>query len=294
MKALWLIPPSMNVEAICRSYFSLGMEGELAFLGDIKDIPACWSLIKGFDVVFYIGAMEGRHSIAPEDLKKINEKTPVVFLHIESGNQGWDDLLKRYCDENVVKLMVALGGDEHRWPHRHTDLTLLGCVDPTFYKKVKKDIKLGACFGPHPVREEFVKALGDLVTIFPFGGRKPHHEAFGNYHEYAEFMSRCEYFLHLNIISNDIPPCSGNFKMLEAGYGKAIFLEKRGSQIARWFKPGKDYLEYDNPEEVKAIVNHGFGFDPDDHVRQSMANLIELRYSPTIFWSTVFKRLSEL
>lgn len=287
MKCLWLVPHTMNVQTIVRSYYHAKYPGETYFFGkqsfeDVKNYKP--------DFLFYIGAVEGECSLSIDQLKTLRDQgTKLVMIHMECGNPGWNDLILEYHKQDIFYLIVGVGGIDN-WPKRQRDTSLCGFVDPTYYKQysnTEKDILCGVSCGFHPERQNVIQELGKLVTKFD-----KRTEEYGNYEEYVKWLCRCRFFLNLNFIDFNNVSRGGNFKEQEAGLASAVFLEKKGSSVSHWFTPGWDYLEYETIDDIKRLLK-----TPEKEleiIRQNMIVKIRLFYPHEKSWNKIFDRIFAL
>lgn len=292
MKVLFLLTHTPNCEPFWRSLEALGHEvhaeqydnrphdkhGELIELAD-KLLP---------DFIVYVGAYEpshGRPVPTIEILKGLRNVAPLILLCGDAADHPWWPVLEKYHQEQCFDVIVGMDGGDSPIQSFPEGLTLLTPLDPRPFSPQpweSRDIRFGMV-GGRGHRQGAIESLSNRgILHFSQGpiGR--------TYAEMAAIMCRTKVTLCCGLTGTG-SHMHVKGRMIEAGFAGSVVLEMRSSPANKWFKPGIDYLEYDDVDHVISIMEHR----SDDNFRciaDDFHTRVITEHHPKIFWHTVLTK----
>jgi len=226
----------------------------------------------GPDVIFYIGAQDGRGNPRPDTFRRIRELAPVINLCSDAQDKPWHNTLAHYAKKQCFDLQVSIDGAEGA----PVDLSTLTPVDPMpFSGDVERDIRCGfsGSLGRWNARSEIVRALVwfDHVTLRNRTGGAE------SYQSHASFMKRCRMIVN---VSNTGTGLDHHIKgrVLEAGWAGCCLLESEGSPIANWF-PEDCFFIYRDPPHAAGMIET-LSDEVIDRTAYRLAEEVRANYRP--------------
>ena len=193
------------------------------------------------DAIVYLGALdEGpdrfRPVPSPAILRRLRDVAPSIFLCGDASDSAWWATLDVYCAEECFSRYVSIDGTE-----RDGFTTKLTPVDPRPY-------------APKPWDERTVPVgytgSNGGERAGPLGATGAASPGIVSHEEMARWLCNCK------VVVNSPLNGTGNAdhvkgRVVEAGFAGACLLERRNGATARWFTPGVDYIEYENPDDAR-------------------------------------------
>lgn len=211
------------------------------------------------DIIFYIGAVEGKGNPKIETLQELRTIAPVVNLCSDAMDLPWHKTLRHYNNLGCFDLQVSLDGAKDA----PVDLaTLTPVASHRFNPNEEKTIRCGfsGTVGRWCNRAEIIHALEW------FGGLTV-RERSTSYIDHAKFMSKCQMILNTSWTG------TGNNhhikgRVLEAGFAGCALLEHEDSPIAEWFPKGS-WIPWRHPRDIAEIIA-----EEDSQVIESAAKML--------------------
>lgn len=232
------------------------------------------------DVIFYIGAINGRGNPRAETYRALRQIAPTVNLCSDAQDRPWHTVLQTYARMGLFDLQVSIDGAIGA-PVDHSTLTPVDTR--AFAGEVEKDIRFGfsGSVGRWNGRSEIVKALEWM------GGLTVLHRTGVSYRDHVHFLKRCKMVLNVSLTgSGHANHVKG--RVLEAGWAGCALLESEGSTIDHWF-PSDCYLTYRDPREAAQMAR-----DLDDATIKRLADRlseeVRTRYHPKMIYTEIIKR----
>ena len=237
------------------------------------------------DVVLLDMPCGGDSMPVQETLAWLKQQCRSVRVVWDATDTPWHPYLEQYKSEGTFDLVLAADGAVE-WPRRSCDVSMPTPVDPKWYDGLylSRTIKLGfsgSC-GTLGVRKDILGNLerdGTLTVRARLPGATP-------YAANADFYKQCHAVLNVAATSvSQRPQCKA--RAIEACLAGCLLFETRGSPLSNWLTPGVHYLEYSDPQEVRAAVNHPtFAEQCKEIGMEAQRRIMDLDL-PTRFWSTV-------
>lgn len=233
------------------------------------------------DVVFYIGANEGRGVPKINIFKEARELVPIINICSDAEDTPWHGTLRYYKNHQCFDLQVAIDGAITA----PVDLATLTPVNPFLFirKKVPKTIRCGfsGTVGRWNPRSEIINSLewfGGLTV------RKREEE--DGYYNHVDFLKRCKMLLNVSFTG------SGNKhhikgRVLEAGWASCCLLEHEDSPIGNWF-PEDCYIKYRHPKDIAEIIAN-LDDDVIENTAYRLHDEVRNRYTPEIIYGEILR-----
>lgn len=247
------------------------------------------------DIIIYVGAIEqyhGRPCPQPDILRAINHVAPMVHICDDAADKPWWPVLEQYDREKCFSVQVAIDG-VFETPIRtfENGMTLLTPIDfrpfkpkPWRERSIKAGMVGGLGYGPRQQYTEYLQKKGVLDFRQGPVGR--------SYDEMAEVMCDTKITYNYGMKGS----CEGfhvKGRVIEAGFSGCCLLETKDSPTAKWFIPGLDYLEYENPDHAAQVITNTI-----DEKLQWMANRLHSKvvkeHHPAVFWKRVLEKANDV
>jgi hypothetical protein len=247
------------------------------------------------DFILYIGAIEqyhGRPCPQPDILRAINQVSPMIHMCDDAADKPWWPSLEQYDREKCFTIQVAIDGVlDTPISSFNNGMTLLTPIDfrpfkpkPWNDRTIKTGMVGGMGYGPRQQGTEALQKRG--VLDFRQGpiGR--------SYDEMAQIMCDTKITYNYGMKGS----CEGfhvKGRVIEAGFAGCCLLETKDSPASKWFKPGIDYLEYENADDAAWIITN-----TADSSLQFMAhtfhNRVVKEHHPQVFWNKILEKIDDL
>lgn len=286
MKALFLHTHTPNCEIMWRSLESIGWDVTPQRYDD-RPYERHGELIAQAkvlhpDLIVYLGAIdEGPERSRPvpgtDILCRLRDVAPSVLLCGDASDSAWHSTLDTYQREGCFSVYVSIDGTD-----REGFLTKLTPVDPRVYVPILwRNRSFNVGFTGHGGGER-AGAIGATGAVSP--GIVSHEEM-------ARFLCDCRVVVNVPINgTGNADHVKG--RVVEAGFAKALLLERRNAATARWFTAGVEYLEYENPDDARAKLDWIRSYDDE---AQEIAKCLHARvvreHHPAVFWRDVRRGL---
>lgn len=233
------------------------------------------------DIVIVTLTAGGRHIPSPGTLEKIKAKTPLCFLSGDLSDPPWWPYLEKY--RPGISIAVNFDGNEE-WPKQDKDFTCLCPISPTYYLNLAplKDRPIHVGFmGTYasPSRQAILAQFSERYPLV----LRPANNVSDPYQRYADFMKSCRIVPNIPISGSDAAR-QVKARVVEAGLAGCVLLDHVSSPAKRWFTPGVDYIEYDNPKNVITYDEEMFA--------TNLRTRIYTKHSPTLMWERIIKALA--
>jgi hypothetical protein len=247
------------------------------------------------DLIVYIGARWGQQP-SQAALARINSTVaPMVHICSDAADPPWWDLLQEYHYHGCFTLQVAIDGS-HRWPLASSQMTALTPVDPENFASeprphAARPVICG--YAGNPGSGNGSKRTGMLAALLEkrlidlrIRSNLPH-----TYESYCDYLGKCR--MSLNIAhSGTEATMQVKGRVVESGLAAAVLLETKGAPTSEWFRPGLDYLEYNDQFEAEQIIRR---LENEPEATQAIGESLRARvlaeHTPARFWAKVFERM---
>lgn len=249
------------------------------------------------DAIVYIGAIEQFHDCRPvlsvDNLKKLRDIAPTIHICGDASDFPWWPWLEKYEKADCFAVQVSIDGNFDTplasFPNGMVKLT------PTSPKAFRirswqnRDIQAGFAGGlGHGERAGLVHYFAAMHSPVQW---RPN---FASYEELGDFMGRCKISVnHAMNGTGDKFHVKG--RVVEAGFAVSCLLERANPHTAKWFKPGIEYVEYENVQHANEMLKY---LCEEDEMVRNMANALFARvwieHHPKKFWLDVFAKAGVL
>jgi len=238
------------------------------------------------DVVLLDEPCGGPSKPLPETLHWLKQQCRSVRVVWDATDTPWHGYLESYARQDTFSLTVAADGAVD-WPHRAgTDVSLPTPVDPQWYESrgtVERTVRLGfsGSIGTQGPRQ---RVIGDLQKDGLLTVRQRGEVQFP-YSANADFYKTCQAVLNVAHTSSGRLQCKA--RAIEAALAGCLLFETHGSPLQNWLTPGLDYIDYTEPEQVRAMLGR-----PDimqraqEYGERARAKVLGYGF-PRMFWSAV-------
>ena len=246
----------------------------------------------GADAVVYIGAIPHHHGKpvpGPAVLAGIGARWPLVHICFDGAEPDWWPIQQSYYDVAHFALQVNIDG-VRTGPIGERGVTALCPVDPESFGDPPpwqdRPIRLGFAGNRH------VGPRARIIDELVAAGIMTHRPRDDDGAEgFKRFLQSCRCIWNYpetgGLTSQHVKA-----RVIEASLAGCLVLERKGSPTEDWFVPGEDYVEYQDPADVRTILAI-VDASPEAHkemARRMRRKVIE-RHSPDVFWSVVLGRL---
>lgn len=243
-------------------------------------------------VVVFLGAIEKYHGApvpGPDVLCRLREIAPTIHLCGDASDKPWWEWLDLYDRRECFDAQVSMDGSPNTpIAGFRNGMVRLTPVDPEPFAAMNWIDRSIACAFPggqgHGERAALIEALRSRLPGFI------HRPPVGSYEDYCRFLGRCRIVVNSPMNgTGDSDHVKG--RVVEAAFGGACLLERKGAPTSRWFRAGREIVEYRDPEHAVEIVRH-----LSESPAQAQEHAAWLRgaairdHHPRIFWRDVFSR----
>lgn len=244
------------------------------------------------DFVLLIGALEEHHGKPVPNVDifaRIGAKHPLVNFCCDGAEPLWWAQLERYYERGNFALQINIDG-VRTGPIGERGMTALCPVDPAEFKgpawNKERSILLG--FGGNTHRGVREAMLNDLVRDRIVTWRPRDEEAPDGYRKFLR-SCKCQW---------NHPMTGGTTRqhvkarILEAALSGCLVFEAKGSPAGEWFEPGIDYIEYETPADIEAMLAWVRSAPKAaEAIAMKLKKKVTERHRPAVFWAQVFERL---
>lgn len=253
----------------------------------------------GPDMIVYIGS---RWGMMPSQaaLARLNSSVaPMVHICSDAADPPWWSLLQEYHYAGCFTLQVAIDGSR-KWPLSDSQMTALTPVDPSTFASfpiphVDRSIACGFAgnqgSGNGSKRTGMLSALLSVNPVGRFIDVRARTNLPYTYESYCDYLCKCR--MSLNIAwSGTEATCQVKGRVVESGLAGACLLETKGAPTSDWFRPGLDYLEYEDQFEAERIIRQ-LQNEPEatQAIGESLRARVLAEHSPAKFWGRIFERI---
>jgi hypothetical protein len=242
------------------------------------------------DFIVFIGALEPYHTkpvLQPDILRRLRDIAPSIHMCNDAADDPWWDKLIEYDRKACFDVQLSIDGSTHNPIASFTNgLLLLTPTDDRPFEPKPWDER-GIRFG-------FVGGLGHtqrmdaILTLQAGGGLDFRSGPEGrSYDDFARTM--CD----IRIMPNF--PYTGTARythvkgrVIEAGLAGCCVLELKGAPTSHWFMPGMDYLEYERPSDIVALLEDER--TPFAEIAERFHRRVVTEHHPRIFWDKVLEK----
>jgi hypothetical protein len=258
---------------------------------------ADWLLaeIDGFDpdVVIYESLPIGTTYLPPQEIFPIiRKRRKLVYIAGDLSDPVLWQQVHDYEDQiGGFDLKVAIDGNDN-WPHGPRDLTLLTPPALKFFQDLKplieRPIPLSYCGSIcTDIRVAYLKPLLMNGMIM-----QPRDERYGTYGAFADTLRKTRVTPNIPFVGSNNIDTQVKGRITEAGAAGCCLLEWKGSITSEWFRPGVDYVPYDDPADLLKTATYYAG---RPELAQPFADNLHRRvleeHSANVFWGKIFKIL---
>lgn len=243
------------------------------------------------DFILFIGAVEqyhGRPVPQPDVLRALNAVAPMIHMCDDAGDPPWWPMLEVYEREKCFTVQVSIDGASGTpIDHFENGMVLLTPIDwrvfqpkPWSEKPIKTSMVGGIGHNDRKATIEYLQGKG--LIDFRQGpiGR--------SYDEMADVMGQSKVTFNFGVTGSGTS-MHVKGRVVEAGFSGCALLEKSGSPTRNWFKPGEEFLEFDDATDAVRILE-----TTSDHIWQEMAlklrNRVTVEHHPQTFWNKVLDK----
>jgi len=251
------------------------------------------------DLIVYVGACNGNIPSSKLFAKIKAEVCPTVLFCSDAADTPWWDILKVYEEAGSFTLQVALDGNKE-WPFHDKHLTALTPIDPARFPNPPiphKDRKVH--FGFAGNINGFAMIDGEkrgrrplIAEMIQFGLEyrdRDREEVVDSYQKAADFMSQ------VCMIPN-FPSTGSHMRMhvkgrvIEAGLAGCMLMERKNSPTHDWFEPGIDYVEWQEPDDVRQMIER---ITPEESqiFGWRLREKVMVNHSAEKFWQRILNRI---
>jgi hypothetical protein len=224
------------------------------------------------ELIVYLGSVVG-FVPGTDVLRRLRDVAPSVLLCGDASDNAWHPTLDAYRREDCFSVYVSIDGTE-----REGFLTKLTPVDPRPYAPrpwVERTVPVGYTGSDIGERTGVIAATGAASP-----GLVGHDEM-------ARFLCDCRVVVNAPINgTGNADHVKG--RVLEAGFSQSLLLERRNGATARWFTPGTEYLEYENPDDARAKLDWARSYDDEaQEIAAALHRRVTAEHHPAVFWRDV-------
>jgi len=252
---------------------------------------ACLELVEEWkpDAVFLDWHIGSDKNPTPDTLREIHNKIPIIEIwwdHLWNAHIIVGEMIQYWVNLNVVVDTSAFFKQVNEpdkylflWTPQDKNLYYPGdkYIDAGFYGRVKK------CD-----REKIIEGLKTEIPGFVHaGGRKEHPFSRD---EYAKAYCNTAMVVNFSSSKSGMPQLVG--RTIEATLAGCLLLEEKNPETAGMFEPGKEYVEWENYEDLKNKIKY---YTEHRDERKAIADAGCARatkyYNSNVWWDTVMRAL---
>jgi hypothetical protein len=243
------------------------------------------------DLIVHIGALEQYH-LKPVPvssvLKKFRDIAPTMHLCSDASDYPWWPTLEEYDKTECFDIQVSIDGNyETPLANFKNGVVKLTPTDPSE-------------FSPLPWEERSV--------IVGLTGGLGHHERAAliayltaspdvQWNRNTSYSDMCKFMCRSKISVNHSMNGTGDKfhvkgRVIETAWAGACLLERRNKHTEKWFKPGVDYLDYEDFKEAYKKIEWA---KVNDSAIAEMADRfckrVQAEHHPAAFWKDIFERV---
>lgn len=237
--------------------------------------------IENPDVIFYIGAFQGRGNPNLGDFRNLRKVAPLVHLCSDSGDEPWHPVLKHYYRGSCFDLQVGIDGPLEA----PVDLAVVTPVDFRAWEgpELDRDIRCGFS-GGFAGRGDRWMIIGTLAATKHVTVRLRAHD----YPEHVRFMRRCKMTINVsNTGSGVFHHLKG--RAVEAGWAKSALIELTESPASHWFPKGS-FIPYGGVTDAFKIIENASDEQIDDTAAM-LHEFVRRRCHPAVIYGEILDRI---
>ncbi len=267
-------------------HYDFGKEAQAHYDGEVDHNIRRYLYNRTADWIIYEGPAEGKCRPQIETFQWLKTKGKTICLVNDGGCKGWWPALQEYKDTDAFDLVVNQDGCPE-WPKRPQDITCHPLLDTSYFKpkENRKNFFGGIHSFSSPHRDKATKFIIEQCG-FVMGHRS---DKWGDYQAYADFL--CDTTITINFPQSGGGTPMLKFRPIEAGFAKCVLLEKKNPITSLYLRPGVDYIEYEEIEDIPKILKE---ITPEqiESISSSLHERVNTRLCPEAVWHAILSRQS--
>ncbi len=199
--------------------------------------------------------------------------------------------LNSLAQEKIIAVMLDYS-DLHA-KHPATMLSF-SPYDTRRFKDTGRTRDIDVCFigtieGGHADRQVMIDALKRAGISVVTGGSNLDERKKIPLDQYIETLQRAKISLNFSKAGNDLPQLKG--RVFETMFCGAMLFEQTGAATPRLFKEEKEYVSFNEVEDLVEKVRYYLAHDMERKAIASAGQKAALeKYNPAVFWNALFKK----
>lgn len=271
-------------------------EASIIYGRDINEVLIEYCQNYPVDVIFF--TLVGNSPLNPslETFKKLKEmgKFTCFFWH-DSGPGYGIETIKSFGDTVGLNVSIdyPVGPHINNYQPLKNHIFLWTPQDENLYRKgEKKDIPISFVgTKKYPDRNYYLGLIQqNFPQIYISGGQR---ETRLNPEEYAKIFRRSRISLNFSLSETRVfYQLKG--RPFECTASGTLLIESKNPSTSAFFEPGKEYIEFDGPEDLIGKITHYLNIPEEtDKIAENGHQKYKKHYNSKIFWNKVFASIEK-